>query len=44
VLSAETADMFVNYQGVMLGNKGEVWIAQIVGTTTPLVIALNNKL
>ena len=40
---AKTTEMFVNWQGVMLGSKGEVWIAAVEGNT-PLVVAINNQL
>jgi hypothetical protein len=43
IQSARTTGMFVNWQGVMLGSNGEIWIAAVEGNT-PLVVAVNNQL
>jgi len=44
IKKTKTEGMFARWNGVMLGEQGEIWIGSLVGIKTPLVIAINNEI
>ena len=44
IKAAKTENLFARYDGVMLGERGEIWISSIAGQKAPKIITINNEI